>query len=87
MNHTHNAHPHHHIASRPSRRRHAWHAAAQHTGRRPQWPGRAGADNSAQRPHPGGQPRHTGGHPASSGGTSLRSRSCRRARARRPAGH
>ena len=33
MNHTHNTHPQHHIASRSSRRRHAWHAAAHHAGR------------------------------------------------------
>jgi hypothetical protein len=83
MNHTHNTHAQHHIASPSSRRRHAWHTAAHHTGRRPQWPGRAGADTSGPRPHLGGQPRHTGGHAA----TSPRRRSCGRARARRPAGH
>ena len=87
MNHTHNTHAQDHIASRSSRRRHAWHAAAQHSGRRPPWAGQAGADKSGQRPHPGGQPRHTGGHAASPGSTSPRRRPCGRVRARRPADH
>jgi hypothetical protein len=76
VNHAHNTHAHHHIASRSSRRCHAWHAAAQHSGRRPPWPGRTGADKTGQCPHP-----------ASPGGTSPRRRSCGRVRARRPAGH
>jgi hypothetical protein len=81
VNHAHNTHAHHHVASRSSRR-HAWRAAARHSGRRPPWPGRTGADQSGQRPYPG-QPRDTSG-PA---GTSPRRRSCGRTRARRPAGH
>ena len=89
MNHTHNTHrqQQHHLASRSSGRRHAWHAAGHHTGRRPPWAGRAEGDKSGQRPDSGGQPRRTGGYAASPGGTSPRKRSCGRVRAQRPADH
>jgi hypothetical protein len=86
MNHAHNTHAQHHIASRWSRRRYAWHAAAQYRGHRPPWADRAETDKSGQH-HPDGQPRHTRGHAASPAGTSPRRRSCGRVRARRPADH